>query len=126
MCAESVTRMTGASVAERELKAALGALGARRSRKDISESETASAQESASANTANAANAANAVNAAKAAPVAPNSGVQLPSFAPSAVSPDTNKQWNDFIAANNSQRLQIYIYNVTFLALILNCLQRYD
>ncbi|XP_026742288.1 eukaryotic translation initiation factor 3 subunit A-like isoform X2 [Trichoplusia ni] len=106
---EGASRTTGASVAERELKAALGALGARRTRKEVGGAEGAPPP---------------APPLAPLAAPAPHTLHSPPTFRPAAVSADTNKQWNDFIAANDSQRLQISIY-VTFLALI-NCLQRYE
>lgn len=100
-------RTTGASVAERELKAALGALGARRMRKEAGEPDPL------------------ALAPLPPVPSSPRTLHTPPTFAPAAVSSDTHRQWNEFIAANHSQRLQIsYIY-VTFLALI-NCLQRYE
>ncbi|PZC74720.1 hypothetical protein B5X24_HaOG207297 [Helicoverpa armigera] len=102
LCAEGVTRTTGPSVAERELKAALGALGARRTRKEAGDAEPVPAPPSAS-----------------------STSKPPPTFAPAAVPPATNKEWNDFIAANHSRRLQISIYYITFLALI-NCLQTYE
>lgn len=109
VCAEGGSRTTGASVAERELKAALGALGARRTRKEVGGAEGAHPA---------------APPLAPIAAPAPHTLQPPPTFRPAAVSAETNKQWNDFIAANDSQRLQISIY-VTFLALI-NCLQRYE
>uniref|UniRef100_A0A2A4JQZ7 Uncharacterized protein n=1 Tax=Heliothis virescens TaxID=7102 RepID=A0A2A4JQZ7_HELVI len=102
LCAEGAMRTTGPSVAERELKAALGALGARRTRKEAGDAEPVPLPLPAS-----------------------STSKPPPTFAPSAVPPGTNKEWNDFIAANKSQRLQISIYYITFLALI-NRLQTYE
>ncbi|CAH0578356.1 unnamed protein product [Chrysodeixis includens] len=107
---DSASRTTGASVAERELKAALGALGARRTRKEVGEADGATLLA--------------APPLAPLAAPAPRTVLPPPTFRPAAVAAETNKQWNAFIAANDSQRLQISIY-VTFLALI-NCLQRYE
>lgn len=95
-CAESAPtpRSTGASVAERELTAALGA---RRALVGLLEPQPVPLL---------------------AAPPPLFSTVRPPTFPPAAVPPDTNKQWNDFIAANHSPRLQPSILYVTLLALI--------
>lgn len=98
MCTDSETHTTGTSVAERELKAALGAIGARRQRKEVTSQPGLPS---------------------------PLTSISIPTFDPQAVPPAVNEHWKHFIAANHTNRQQISMY-LTFLVLIINCLQRYD
>lgn len=85
---------TSASVAERELEAALGAKGARRQRKEV----TAAPQQP--------------------TPITIVAGT-VPTFAPQAVPPLVNRHWIDFITSKNAEKQSISMYLI-FLALILN------
>ncbi|CAB3258827.1 unnamed protein product [Arctia plantaginis] len=91
---KEVVTKTSASVAERELDAALGAKGARRQRKEVT-----SIPEQPTPITIVAAT--------------------IPTFAPQAVSPLVNRHWIDFITSKHAERLRISMDHI-FLALILN------
>lgn len=56
---------------------------------------------------------------------APTHSPSVPTFPPKVVDSHLSNEWNDFVLRNNSTRLHFSIY-IVFLVVIINLLQRYN